>query len=87
MANRVAGKSQADHLIDLALLVREPHIGEPGREIAARQPAEPVLRRHDQTRVMALLAERPNQLARHHQMAALGKRRARRDDGNRRHYS
>ena len=86
MLHRVAGKSQADHLIDLALLVRELNVGAPRRQVGAALLAEPILRRDDQAGVVALLAQRAHQLARHHEMPAFRKRRTRGDDANRGHY-
>jgi hypothetical protein len=47
---------------------------------------EPVLGRHDEPGFVAGLSERAHQLARHHEMAAFGERRARGHDGDRRHY-
>ena len=86
MLHRVAGKAKADHAIDLLLLVRQFDVGAPRREIGAPLLAEAILRRDDEAGVVTLLAQRANQLARHHQVSALGERRARRDDRNRRHY-
>ena len=87
MLHRVAGKAKADDAIDGLFLVRELDVGAPRRQIGAALLAKPVLRRDDQSGFVTGFAQRAHQLARHHEMPAFGKRRARCDDRNGRHYS
>ena len=86
MLHRVARESQADHLIDLALLVRELNVGAPCGQVGAALLPETILRRDDKAGVVAFLAKRAHQLARHHEVSAFRKRRTRGDDANRGHY-
>jgi hypothetical protein len=82
MLDGVPGKPQADHPIDLLLLVRELDIGAPRRQVGAPLLSKAVLRRDDQAGLVPVLAQRAHQLTRHHQVAAFGERRARRDHRN-----
>jgi len=56
MLHRVTRETQADHLIDLLLLVCEFDVGAPRGEIRAPLPAEAILGRDDQAGLVALLA-------------------------------
>ena len=43
MADRVAGKSERDDLIDVPAVRRLPDVGQPRRGVRGRLPAEPIL--------------------------------------------
>jgi hypothetical protein len=86
MLHRVSREAQADHLVDLPLLVGELDVGAPRRQVRRALPAETILRRDHETGGVAFLAQGAHQLARHHQVAALGERRAGGHHRNRGHY-
>ena len=81
MPDGVAGVSQRDDLVDRPIVVRPADVGQPGRQIGRRLPAEPVLRRDHQVGLVPAVAQRRDQRPRDDQVAAFDKWRARRDDG------
>ena len=57
MTDGVARIAQADHLVD-RLPVAHPDVGQPGRQVGARLPAESVLRRDQDVGLVPGLPER-----------------------------
>ena len=63
--------------------MRQAHVGEPGGQIRRTLPAETVLWRQHQLGLVSFFAQRLDERARHHQMAAFDEQRRRGDDGDR----
>ncbi len=72
VTHRVARKAETDHVVDRVSIVGHTHIGQPGRQVGAPLPTEPVLGCPDHGGVVPRLTERPNQTVRDDQMATLG---------------